>query len=257
MTVCPELRPERPRPPPIFDLRLGGAEAAHCAYTGNFGVASASRPAVTDAIGQLVEGFGASGLLPHENSAGAEAEALGAEVPRSRWRARVTQKRLWLSAGPCSSDRKRGSRRCGLATGPVSTGNRGFPPLSEAAPTAFGEGTSPPIHACGDRAPHPWIASVCFRAPDLSGPPRRRRLAGQAAEALVCHCAFAGLLARWALGALRAVRACSRKSCAGARRLVARCPRAAGDAPPVAARPGERLGSPPTRPPQPNPTRRP
>ncbi|CAK0878982.1 unnamed protein product, partial [Prorocentrum cordatum] len=88
MTVCPELRPERPRPPPIFDLRLGGAEAAHCAYTGNFGVASASRPAVTDAIGQLVEGFGASGLLPHENSAGAEAEALGAEVPRSRWRGR-------------------------------------------------------------------------------------------------------------------------------------------------------------------------
>ncbi|CAK0878984.1 unnamed protein product, partial [Prorocentrum cordatum] len=100
MTVCPELRPERPRPPPIFDLRLGGAEAAHCAYTGNFGVASASRPAVTDAIGQLVEGFGASGLLPHENSAGAEAEALGAEVPRSRWAAAAPAPRGPGCGGP-------------------------------------------------------------------------------------------------------------------------------------------------------------
>ena len=81
--ACPRLGgvPLSDRGPPlIFGPGRPASVIPHYVYVDNLGVASTSRPIVTDSIGQLAEGFGARGLLLHESSVGTDVEALGAEI---------------------------------------------------------------------------------------------------------------------------------------------------------------------------------
>eukprot|EP00959_Pyramimonas_sp_CCMP1952_P036131 755840-Pyramimonas_sp.AAC.1 len=59
--------------------------------------------------------------------------------------------------------------------GPVSMGESRVSAAERGGIGRIWGRAAPPIHGCGDRAPNPWIASPCLRAPDsetFPEPPR-------------------------------------------------------------------------------------